>query len=235
MKKSDLNNEELLVLLPDFIAGRIEDKELTKRIENKISSSSEFREEYESLARTYSEIIDMKFSEPPEHYFTNLLPRINKRLEQESGAKRSFRLSYIFRYAIPAVSVVLVILIITLSDKNGNNDMLQKHHDSVPVNINENLNTEIDKSTDAGQEVLTVGTENTQTKDEKQVQNTVKNLTQKVNVQSNENTGNLVELLSYTDEQEETDDDYFYDPDFTELTQNEQAEILNKLENINFK
>lgn len=235
MEKANSNKQELLELLPDYISGRIEDKAVIKQIEDEITLNVSFREEYESLLKAYDEISGMKFSEPPEHYFTNLLPRINERLEQKTGKMKSFRLSYVFRYAIPAFSVILVILIITFSNKNGNEDLLHKIHDSVPQKSAESLNSDKTENLPKAEDTQITKSQLNEVNTENPELRIKKTSEPRLSVSNSESVENIIELISDTDEQEDADEDYFYDSDFNLLTKSEQAEILNKLENTNLK
>ncbi len=233
--KKPISKEELLSSLPDFIAGRIKDDALLRTINEEIEHDTKFRSEFESLSEAYNTIQKMKFSEPPSHYFNSLLPRINTRIEEFSKTENKSRfpgIKYIFRYAIPAFSVVLVILIITFSNRNGKDDLGFKSNDSITLN---EVKEDISKNQDASIVTGETAKENNYTghsgiqEKNKQTSNPI------VTLSETENAETIIEIFSENGESEETDEEYFGEFDLSELTSSEQAEILTKLENTNFK
>ncbi len=240
MNNNFTNNENLLYNLPDYIAGKITDKNLIQRIKSEIDSNPDFKSEYELISETFSSVNNLKFSEPPEHYFSNLVPRINARIEKQNNKSpflHFFRISNLLKYALPAISVVLIIVIINYSNKNkkDENMFIQSDH-----TINNIMNNKSDTTTDSinnlkkqlEEESNKETNENNLSTEVKEVNNpekiSTKNKQEKV---TEENNSGILELFT---ESEETEEEYYYESDFSSLSQSEQNELLNKLSNTNF-
>lgn len=232
--------EDLLYNLPDYAAGKLKDKKLILKIESELISNPEFKSEYELILETISTVKDFRFSEPPEHYFTNLIPQINARLEKQNNSSafmHFFRFANLLKYVLPALSVVFIIVIINYSNKDNKDKNMFIQSDNTINNImnnksesaadsNNSAKIQIEKETTNEYIEKKSSTENSElinidkTKKSKKQNNT----TEEINV-------NLLELFT---ENEENSDEYFYENDFNKLNQNEQNEILNKLSNTNF-
>ncbi len=223
MNNSNSNNEELLFNLPDYVAGKITDENLLLRIQSELNSNPEFKAEYDLLSETYSAVKDMKFSEPPVHYFTNLVPKINEKINKQKESKGIagfFRLSNLVKYALPAVSVVLLIFIITFSNKNDKDEsMFTRYSDTISEIMkidSETSNESIDDETDTSLE-STEEEEFTDSEDASEL--------------SGIENGNIIEFY---DENGDSEDEYFYYSDFETLTQIEQNELINALSETKF-
>ena len=230
------NTEDLLHNLPDYITGKIADEGTKFRIEEEIIRNAGFRQEYELLKKTYSSIKDLQFSEPPAHFFTNLIPRLNMRIESRESKfsfENIFKLTNLFKYALPAVSVVLLIIIITFTNKSNKNenmfiqsdntitDIMQEKVDSTVTNKEVIENTAVEEK-----EVIENNTENTiQVNREKNTKQTNKN-----NTGINQSSVNIEEFFSEEDDSD-NDEDYMYENEFSKLSGKEQTDIINKLSN----
>lgn len=223
MNNSNSNYEELLYNLPDYVAGKITDENLLLRIQSEINSNPEFKAEYDLLSETYSDVKDMKFSEPPVHYFTNLVPKINEKIikqKESKGIAGFFRLSNLVKYALPAVSVVLLIFIITFSNKNDKDEsMFTRYSDTISEIMkldSETSNEFVDVETDTALE-STEEEEFSDSDDASELPGI-----------ENEN------IIEFYDENGESEDEYFYYSDFETLSQIEQNELINTLSETKF-
>lgn len=236
--ETNKNNEDLLYSLPDYITGKLNDEGIIHSIEEEISRNANFKEEYELMKETYSSIKDLEFSEPPAHYFTNLVPRINQRIENKStfSFEHMFRLANLFKYALPAVSVIVLIFIFTFSNKSSKNANMFVHTEDTIAEIMKTGKDTI-KSTENNMDNTSVEekefTENTtlnsphKIKKERNADQTVKTVTEK---QNNIN----IEVLFTETEIADVYDDYVYETDFSTLSGKEQADLINKLSNTKF-
>lgn len=236
----ETKNEELLYSLPDYISGKLNDKELRVKIEEEIGCNAEFRNEYELMKETYSSIKGLEFFQPPEHYFTNLVPRINKRIE--NGAKPLFsgifRLANLFKYALPALSVIVLIFIFTFSNKSSKDNNIFVHTDDTINRIMNNKKDTLKSEERKDDAVLTEEKSYTENTSENTSLKVIREkVTRTQNKAESEKTGsnniNIDALLSETEETYQYDD-YVYETDFNKLSGKEQTELINKLSNTKF-
>ncbi len=217
------NNEELLFHLPDYVTGKITDENLLLRIQSEINSNPEFKKEYESLAETFSTIKDLKFSDPPEHYFTSMVPKINEKIANQKESKSIsgfFKLSNLYKYALPAVSVVLLIVIITFSNKNNKDEsMFSRYGDTISDIMKldsespyESIDDENDIAFDFAEDEEFA--ESGESSDLIAIDNS-----------------NILELY---DENGDSDEEFFYYSDFETLSHTEQIELINTLSETKF-
>lgn len=110
--------EELLFSLPDYINGKITDSSLKSEIESMIQTDEEFRNEYLAMKNTLQFVEDSSLEPPPEHYFNGLVPRINTRLENSASGKLPVHgILHLWRYVVPALTVIIVIIIVSMPGK----------------------------------------------------------------------------------------------------------------------
>ncbi|MCX6157847.1 MAG: hypothetical protein NTY74_07700 [Ignavibacteriae bacterium] len=236
--ETNKNNEDLLYSLPDYITGKLNDEGIRHNIEEEIRINAGFREEYELMKETFSSIKDLEFSEPPAHYFTNMVPRINQRIGSNSGFTFAhiFRLANLFKYALPAVSVIVLIFIFTFSNKSSKNENMFVH--------TEDTITEIMKNNKDTIKTIEKTVESNATEEKELTDNTTVNTSHKVNREKNTNqtvktvtekpVANNIESLFADTEQTENFDDYVYETDFSTLSGKEQADLIKKLSNTKF-
>jgi hypothetical protein len=234
----NINNEDLIYSLPDYITGKLNDKGIKFRIEEEIRNNNGFRQEYELLKETYTSLKNLEFSEPPAHYFNNLIPRLNQRIENESKFSfvHLFRLANLFKYALPAVTVVCVILLITFTNKSNKDENMFVQSDNT---ISEIMKGSIDSTMAVNKET---GDSANEVNDA--VDNTADNTTlvskvtyiKKTNINTvdiSPNSVNIEDLLTESDDAD-NDDAYMYENEFTTLSKTEQSDIINKLTKVNF-
>jgi len=77
--------------LPDYISGKLNDKNRITEIENEINSNPEFKSEYENLKfkseyenlnQTFTTLNKFSINEPSDAFFNNLLPKIHQKLSK---------------------------------------------------------------------------------------------------------------------------------------------------------
>ena len=147
MKKEEYINK-LIFELPDYIKSKIDNPELKKKIKNEINSNPEFRKEYEDLKNSLSFLENTKLSEPPDHYFSTLLPKINAKLEKHRSTSEISIWEKIFSYwkfAIPLVPIVLIFLIFKFDIFSPGNN-LKVEENSNNVIVKEKSNNEIEST-----------------------------------------------------------------------------------------
>ncbi len=222
--------EELLFSLPDYINGKINDSSLKSEIERMIESDEEFRNEYLALKNTLKFVAGSSLEPPPEHYFTGLVPRINARLENSASRKRSFHeIVHLWRYVVPALTVILVIVIVSMPGKKQFEVPL-KDSQIVTDNFtlpNDTLREPVKESVN-GETFLNADNGNTGTG-----ANYVR--TKKVNVQEPDNLlEGISEFLGGEVEQADDADYYFDESEFGNLSPAEQNELISNLSKTKF-
>ena len=102
-------NDELSENLPDYILNKLEDKNLIEKIENRLSSDSSFKSEYEEIKNTMSFLNSAEFTPPPDNYFSNLSVNINRRIEVKNKKFEFFTDPlFIFRKLIPVLGLIIL-------------------------------------------------------------------------------------------------------------------------------
>lgn len=223
MSNGKTNNDELLFQLPDYVTGKITDENLLLRIQSAINSDPEFKKEYESLADTFSTIKDLKFSHPPVHYFNNLVPQINEKITNQNvskGISGFFKLSNLYKYALPAVSVIFLIVIITFSNKNDKDEsMFSRYGDTISDIMKLDPESSYE-SIDDENEITLESAEDEEFAESGDASELI----------AIENS-NILELY---DENGDSDEDFFYYSDFETLSHTEQIELINTLSETKF-
>ena len=222
--------KELLFSLPDYISGKIIDSSLKSEIEKLIETNEEFRNEYLAMKNTLEFVAGSSLEPPPEHYFTGLVPRINTRLENNASPKRSVHgILHLWRYVVPALTVILVIVIVSMPGKKQYEVPLKDSQ-----NVTENYTLPNDTLTEPvtesviGETVINSENENSTT-DVNYVR------TKKVNVQQPDNLlEGLSEFLGSEVEQPDDADYYFDESEYGNLSPAEQNELISNLSKTKF-
>lgn len=238
----NINKEDLIYSLPDYITDKLNDEGIKFRIEEEIRNNNVFRQEYELLKETYSSLKNLEFSEPPAHYFNNLIPRLNQRIENEDkfSFAHLFRLANLFKYALPAVTVVFIIVIITFTNKsNKDENMFVQSDNTITKIMKEPADTIMAIKTETGDSAV----EENNAVNSNDINNAVNNKqiskvnytnqTNKTGVENKTSSVNIEDLFTETDENE-TEDVFMYENEFTTLSKSEQSDIINKLTKENF-
>ncbi|HRA99342.1 MAG TPA: hypothetical protein PK294_02790 [Ignavibacteria bacterium] len=121
--KTIYTKEELLESLPDFASGNISDNVLSESLTNMIESDSEFKEEFESVKMSLLFLDQSETENPDPAYFNNLSVRINQRIDKELSENKSSEFienfSRLWKFIIPALTVIIVILYFTLRQSDS--------------------------------------------------------------------------------------------------------------------
>ncbi|MDD5361590.1 MAG: hypothetical protein PHN88_05630 [Ignavibacteria bacterium] len=236
-KKTNLE-DELLYSLPDYVNGKVYDESLKSEIEKKIKTDAEFRNEYLSVRNAFQFVKDSSFEEPPEHYFNNLVPRLNERIERSRSVSAiDFRfILHLWRYIVPALTVILVIVIVAIPRKDKN-ELIQ--------NGNKDTQSVVTFTDDSPLEPASVDndaeeTDITETPDAVGIINnpvTIKYTPDKKEtaIENKNVIVNITDLIQDTEENAaEESDEYNYESDFKNLTPSEQNEVLANLSKTKF-
>ena len=239
MKKEEYINK-LIFELPDYIEGKIDNPGLEKKILNEINTNPEFRKEYEDLKNSFTFLENTELSEPPDHYFSTLLPKINAKLDKNRNTSEISIWEKIFSYwkfAIPLVPIVLIFMIFKFDifspEKN-----LKVEENSNNVIIKEKTNDEIEENKDIAVVQEDSSDESVKTIKEKKYENT-HDYTYEDNISSKEtpesdNSSTLNKYLDETGTYYEDNADHTLEEDFNSLDKEQQDEIILKLKEADF-
>jgi hypothetical protein len=181
-----------------------------------------FYAEYMKIRKTYEFLKDTETDASPENYFSSFLPRLHERIESKPARKSVFQyLLGSWKIAVPALTVILLILIFNKSDK-------VEHINGIPELSNNNSTIPADSNIKESTEVIT-STEKEQTENIEKVTTPVKQ--KNIKVTKEENTAVLNESIF---EETEEEDEFYYEDEFYNLNEKEQNEIINNLKNTKF-
>jgi len=236
MDNNSINSEELLYSLPDYIKGKIDNKELISAIENKLLTDKDFKNQYENILSTVSFMNESKLPEPPEHYFTNFVPILNQRIDGLNRKPKSFySIPSLLKYAIPILTIFLIAIIFLLNqntseikfpDTNKTNITSR----NIEPNTTDNDFTDESVKTNTSEELSNTEEINKISKIKYSLNKNTKN-----NIEENTNISAISDFISdIAEPSSEETDDYYYESDFHELTNSEQNEIINNLAKNNF-
>jgi hypothetical protein len=216
------NSDKLIFSLPDYLTGEELGEDIREQIEEKLNNDKSFYEEYLRIKETYEYMKDVETDTAPESYFNSLLPKIHERIELKRSRKSI--LDYIigsWKIAVPALTVILLIMVFNKSDKIGNiNGVpgINQQTETMPADSNIKEKTEVNTET---VEEKTEETETVSVPFKQKTVNTVKT--------ENENLLNE-QIFSETEAEEEI----YYDDEFQNMSESEQNELINNLKNTKF-
>jgi len=117
--KSNINIEELMQLIPDYITGQIDEND-KRMLESAMNESAELRELYNEMSGTLAFVNNIKFVEPSLQYWNALLPRIHERIEQQESKKFSWnKIPNLWKMLVPIAAVVIIALVYYLVKPSG--------------------------------------------------------------------------------------------------------------------
>jgi hypothetical protein len=249
--KNKYTDDDLLMALPDYARGADVGKELEALLGEKIKTDALFKEEYEAMCRTFSFLSKAEFSEPPDHYFTNLQARINDRIP--STVKESWweRLSIGWKVLIPAIPVIIALMIFLFNrddrqekiialDTGKKTESISQQSETAgqqntPDTIFDKISDAIDTSDETGNvqsshynvEPKKYFAQETSEDTEQLVPKTLQEISLADNIEDNGNESiDETGLLLGTEETEQPVED-----EFLELSPEDQSEILEILKN----
>jgi len=216
------NSDKLIFSLPDYVTGEELGKDIREQIEERLKNDKSFYAEYLRIKETYEYMKDVETDAAPENYFSSLLPKIHERIELRSTRKSI--LDYIigsWKIAVPALTVILLIMIFNKSDKIENiNGVpgINQQTETMPADSNIKEKTEVITNT---AEEKTEETETVSVPLRQKTVNTVK--TENVNLLNEQ-------IFSET----EAEDEFYYEDEFQNMSESEQNELINNLKNTKF-
>lgn len=157
--KTIYTKEELLESLPDFVSGNISDNVISESLIKLIETDSEFKEEFESVKMSLL-FLDQSENEIPEPaYFNNLSVRINQRIDKELTENKSSvmfeNFSRLWKYIIPALTLILVILYFTFRHNDTEKIMTESGNDKITnEKVLKNVSPENNNESDFSQDKL---------------------------------------------------------------------------------
>ncbi len=97
-----MNRKELHNLLIEYVEGTLAPP-LRSKVEDYLRSSKQAREEYELVRNAFSALQQTQETEPPKHYFTNLLPRLREKIASTHRPSRWTEILQRFQYAADSI------------------------------------------------------------------------------------------------------------------------------------
>lgn len=145
--KKIYTKEELLESLPDFVSGNISDNVISESLIKMIETDSEFKEEFESIKMSLLFLDQSDIEIPDSAYFNNLSVRINERVEKEFSENKisvvTENFSRLWKFIIPALTVILVILYFTIKQNDTEKIMTESGNDKLTnEKVQKNINPE---------------------------------------------------------------------------------------------
>jgi len=222
MKTNYRSNDELIFSLPDYVTGTELEAAVREQIEERLNNDKTFYAEYMKIKETYNYMKDVETDRAPENYFSSLLPRINERIESESTQKSFWHyLIGSWKIAVPALTVILLIVIFNKSDKIENtNGVPGINHRTEIISADSNIKESKEVITNSEEE-KTVSTETVIAPVKRKTVTTVKK----------ENLSMLSESIFSESEEEE---EFYYEDEFVNMNESEQNELINNLKNTKF-
>ena len=125
MKKID---EDIL----KYLSGLMNNEEITE-FENKLAVDSSFKERYNLIKEKAGEVSSVREIELNEAYFNNLLPKVHEKLIK----RKKVKLIREYALILPTVITVLLVIIMSILDRNGEIDFPKSLASEVVNNIDD--------------------------------------------------------------------------------------------------
>ncbi len=125
MKKID---EDIL----KYLSGLMNNGEITD-FDNKLAVDSSFKERYNQIKEKAGEFSSVREIELNEAYFNNLLPRVHEKLMK----RKKVKLIREYALILPTVITVLLVIIMSILDRNGEIDLPKSLASEVVNNIDD--------------------------------------------------------------------------------------------------
>ena len=143
--KNKLKYSDLLENLPDYITGKLENRELIYIIENEINSNHEFKNEFILMKNYVENISKIETPIPEDAYFSNLLPKLNEKLSHGVENKRvnifDLFLKWKFALSFSIIFIAASTFFIYKYNYNSDSDYFVKDvKNSFAINDSENIN-----------------------------------------------------------------------------------------------
>ena len=236
-KKLKFSYKELLYHLPDYIKGNIHDNKIISIIENELKTNRLFRQEFDKINSTINFLDTTLFDNPPDNYFSELIPEIRVKIADKNRAKSRKDISLTFpfwRYIVPALTVILIIILYhTVNQETNIINIPEVRYNSSNEIINTTKDT--DNNPTVSIEASNVSTNN---KEKKTIDETLSNKIQIIKneifttTDTNEDRNQFFDIFDAEISQEEELSELEHEIDNLSIT--EQEDLLNKLENTIF-
>jgi anti-sigma-K factor RskA len=124
MARGKYNIEEIKLLIPDYILGKLTPAE-SEMVRNTIDNSAELKDLYIKMSEGLGFTSSIKLKEPPPQYWSTLLPRIHERIEMEEAKGFSFdKVARYWKVLVPAAAVILIaIFYFTILNKSTDTEI----------------------------------------------------------------------------------------------------------------
>lgn len=234
----NLNKEDLLLELPDYIEGKLDEEEKVSQISFLINSDSEFRSEYEDLKDAISFSRNNEYSEPHDFYFNTLLTNIRERIDAVNSVKENsffqkFKPAF-FKFVMPVLIAGLILSAVYslgVFDKNITEDELVGVTETVNDGVieqEENIKEEnepiiIEETNLARETTAPVNIERT---------GSVNSTNQVSSVVTLSNGNSIQEYLDEVDNLSGLNYETMYDTEFTDLSSEEEDQIIESLNKL---
>jgi hypothetical protein len=245
------NKDEINSILLDFINGKLDENEKAE-IKLALESDIDLQLLYYELKNTMNIIDNVKYDRPPEYYFTNLLPRIQERIESEKSVSIFERINVYWKIILPVAVVLLIFVFYSLFTSKVNQSTKNNTNEKEIIKDTGKIKNDFIKKADDNEYSKKDSIEIPKTKvnksshinnEKNQIMNENSNLlTNEINtkepvkieiVELENNDLSMAEVLSeFEDEELET----IYDEsekDYNKLSPNDKNEIINQLNKIN--
>lgn len=236
---NNFNKEDLLLELPDFIEGKINDNEKISAINSLINSDSDFRSEFEELSETIAFSRNTQYSQPYDFYFNTMLTNIREKIEIETDVSKlsffeKFRPAFL-RFVLP---VFILGLILTGIYSTGVFDGNVVESDNIVSTETQNEKFDSIKETNIPSEIESNELSNipatieSRTQANNQFDRTDKKTINNAQINSVENVSSIEEYLDDMDNLSGLYYDYLNENEFTDLTKEEEDLIIESLNQI---
>ena len=111
--------KEIQIQIPDFIGKNLNEKEFNV-VEKHIKTCTTCKNEVLEFQKLFTKIEDEKYFIPQENYFTNLLPKINNKIELKN--RKTKKLLIQFAFSSSTFAAVLLIFLFLLPTKTSESD-----------------------------------------------------------------------------------------------------------------
>jgi len=211
-----------------------------RTIEDEIKTNESFRNEYEEIKSSFSFLNEVRLEEPPEHYFSTLLPKINERLEATHKHEEISIWEKLFSYwkfAIPVVPIILIFIILKIDIFNPD-ETLKKGEPNKTIIKEKEYNNIIKEET---KDIAVVNEDNNKDTETNISQYQISRTSYDYEYTETKNDYDFFNQnnTSYIDDYLEEvgnyyDDEYLFEEDYEGLSTEEQNEIITKLKEEDF-
>lgn len=147
--------KEIQIQIPDFIGKNLNEKEFNV-VEKHIKTCTTCKNEVLEFQKLFTKIEDEKYFIPQENYFTNLLPKINNKIELKN--RKTKKLLIQFAFSSSTFAAVLLIFLFLLPTKTSESDFateLNKINDEELLSYTETNSTDDEAIVEIKKDIFT--------------------------------------------------------------------------------